>query len=188
MDPMRRPIVEVQTFADPVPPLTWFAAYTGVGRERWAVDKLRETGCDSYCPIWTRKVIRHRKPIVVSRPLFPRYVFAGIRNPNLWGAIVRADGVERLVRAASDRPAIISSRHIENLRAAEAMGQFDDTVKREIPAPFKPGQPVRVISGPMSGFVAQVVASDAKGRVRILMRMLGGDRVTSMKAKLLEEA
>lgn len=165
--------------------LTWFAAYVSVGQERKAADALRDAGFDAYCPMWTRHVVRHRKRIVVSRPLFARYVFVGCAD-GLWGAARRVDGVEHLVTGASETPATVPLWAIERLRAAEAMGQFDETVKRQPAIPFKPGEPVRVLAGSLQGWVGKVVNADAKGRVHLLIGMLGREVKTIAKAEQLE--
>lgn len=173
--------------ADPVmQSLTWFAAYSSVGRERRAVAGLLDAGMEAYCPMATRWIMHARKRERVQRPLFPRYLFVGLQDPDMWGAAKRVDGIEQLIRAAGTSPAVVPAAIVERLRAAEALGQFDDTVKHQTIAPFKVGQPVRVIAGPLSGFVAKVVAADPKGRVRLLLTMLGGERTVSTTAEQLE--
>ena len=167
-------------------PLTWYAACTAVSRERYAEGNLRDAGFDVYLPMATRWVVHAKKREKVQRPLFPRYVFVGMPDPLMWGAADNARGVERLVRGAGPAPSIVSWRTIDNLRAAEALGQFDDTVKREAIAPFKPGQPVRVIAGPMKGFVAEVAKANPKGRVHLLLGMLGGKVAATVDADQLE--
>ena len=48
-------------------------------------------------------------------------------------------------------------------------------------ATLVPGQPVRLISGPFANLLAQVERHDARGRVRVLLEMLGGSMSVAVR-------
>lgn len=155
----------------------WFIAYSKPRAELSSAQELRDLGVDAYCPaetVWRRHA---RTKTAVLRPLFPRYLF--VEQP------VRVDGIDSFLSACG-RPLELPYAYIADLRAAETMGLFDRTVERKIT--FNPGQPVRIIGGPFTGFMAEVMAStNGEGRVRVLLKGAFGGMV-SVKADKLEAA
>lgn len=83
-------------------PLTWFAAYTAPRAERRAEVDLIFRGFEVFLPKITRwdrhgvrKGVQARRK--VEEPLFPRYLFIGLQEPENWGEGVlnRAFGKDR---------------------------------------------------------------------------------------------
>jgi transcriptional antiterminator NusG len=186
-------------------PLTrWFAVYTHPRAEKKVVDGLKrhEIGC--YVPIaatWrkqSKRQIHQRQPKVrVERPAWPSYVFVAlpVELRMVDGAIedIRApfeilrqtDGVCALV-SEGERPFVIPSAAIEELREREAQGDFDDTIRksRRIVAPkwVKVGSAVRIADGPFASFngiVEEVLPHDM---VKVGVFMLG--RVTPIEIEI----
>lgn len=167
------PAVEAAVAGDPE---TWLVAYTNPRREAEVRAAVERRALASYVPAMT--VTRRRAD--VQRPVFPRYVFIGLRatqnpcrlagTPGLFG-LVRCDGT-----ALRIDPAVI-----RGLRADEAAGVFDFTEARERAraeaasaealrqrvAEIQPGRRVRMVGGTWAQFGGTVLAHMSGARVLI---------------------
>ena len=160
----------------------WFVVRTQPQAEQRVQRGLRENGLAAYLPTETRwRRTRYRTARVFS-PMFPSYLFVGLsaRQPEFY--IVRAldgflgflgiDGRPFPVRfgKVEAEPELFS---IQAMREAETLGLFDFTRSKKIS--FTPGEPVRIIGGPFTGFMAQVLETpgDEAKRIRILMQAIG---------------
>jgi len=157
-------------------PETWLVAYTNPRREEEVRAAVERRALASYVPAMT--VTRRRAD--VRRPVFPRYVFIGLRatqnpcqlagTPGLFG-LVRCDGT-----AVRIDPAVI-----RGLRADEDAGVFDFTEARERAreaavaaealrqrvAEIQPGRRVRMVGGTWAQFGGTVLAHMSGARVMV---------------------
>lgn len=143
----------------------WYALYTRSRHEKKIELRLTMKGIDCYAPL--HKVIRQwsdRKKIV-EEPLFRNYIFVyGTKQEYRFA--VSETGVVRGV-TTNGRPAIIQDREIEAIRQFVASGvplEIDDT-------PFEPtvGEWVEVMSGPLQGYIGEVMI--VKGNKRLALRL-----------------
>ena len=156
------------------PSQAWFVARSRVHGERRAEEELREAGLEAYAPCERRWRRVGRVRAERDGPLFPRYLFVSLSAERPEFHLVRGcRSVEGLVGIAG-APAPVPLAIIDELRCQQALGVFDHTKSRKIS--FKPGQPVRVIGGPFSGFMAEVMAGGDQRRVRVLMQAIGRGR------------
>jgi transcription antitermination factor NusG len=114
------------------PERRWFVVVTEPAKEGSVCGDLGRAGVETFSP--KRKSFRKRaarseaKMIVITRPLLPRYVFAGLVAPA--GVISTVDACRHAVDVlyCSGAPAQIDAGEIEALRTREAVGEFDETV------------------------------------------------------------
>lgn len=152
-----------------LPPDAWYVAETNVRGEAEAQRNLERQGFASFCPRF-RKQRRHARRVDYRlTPVFPGYLFVRFdsqRDP--WHAINGTRGVKRLVGPANGRPqpmpAPAMHALLERCRGDVISGLF---------AEVEPGQPVRLISGPFANALAQVERLDERGRVHVLLDILG---------------
>src|SRR5205823_4940511 len=60
------------------PVMQWYAVYTQPHAEPKALEHILRQGYSAYLPRYRTKVSHARRRQIVLRPLFPRYLFAGI--------------------------------------------------------------------------------------------------------------
>ena len=58
--------------------IRWYAVYTQPHAETKALEHLLRQGYSAYLPRYRTHVSHARRRLMVLRPLFPRYLFAGI--------------------------------------------------------------------------------------------------------------
>lgn len=148
-------------------------------REQRAVQRLRDMGHDAYSPrIWKR--IRHRNRLAdTARPMFPCYAF--IRAPVPFAAVEAVNGVWRFLTVDQQQPAQISQKAIEAIRAREEQLERLFRARKGPTGSFEPGQPVLVKVGQFADMLARVDRVDERGRVEILIAMLGAERRAAVR-------
>jgi len=144
----------------------WYALYTKPKKEHQVDSLLREQGIETYLPTVRRKVRRRDRPERVI--YFPCYLFARLdfqvvpRSSITW-----MPGIQRIV-SLGDHPAVVADEIVELLR-----DRLED-VEQVGYGRFKPGDRVRITSGPLRDLEAvfERPLSSAE-RVRILLDVVG---------------
>jgi transcription elongation factor/antiterminator RfaH len=153
----------------------WFVAQTLRHREQLARLHLGAQGFRSFLPRF-RKTVRHARSLRdVIVPVFPGYIFV-VLNPerDRWRSINGTFGVARLV-SAHQRPIPVPTGVVEALLAnVDELGlvRFDRSLKR--------GQPVRVVAGPFAQLLGVLQRLDTKGRVQVLLNIMGRQSAVMM--------
>jgi len=162
----------------------WFAVMTQAGQEAHAERHLRKRGFWVFYPHQRVKERRGRNKLleIVDRPLFSRYVFVALRHPNeTFEAVDTTYGVATVVRRSfSKEPLQIPTPVMDALiEIADAEGLVPSD---KPPHWFKgrEGDTVELVDEePYFGLVARIASIselDAKGRIRVFLRMLGAER------------
>jgi transcription antitermination factor NusG len=146
----------------------WFVARVLPHQENRAQFNLHRLGFRSFVPR-LRRTIRHARRLQDTlQPLFPSYIFIVIDlSKQRWRNVNGTFGVASLVMGA-ERPVPVPRGVIEALVAScENCGavRFDDSL--EI------GQKVRILSGPFAETLCRLAHLDDRGRVRVLIEIMG---------------
>src|SRR6187397_1071564 len=113
--------------------IAWYAVHTRPQAETKALENLLRQGYDAYLPRYRTQITHARRRQTVLRPLFPRYLFAGIdRSAMRWRPILSTAGVSDLVRSGNE-PMPVAHEIVEALRAQESAGGFDALARRRLP-------------------------------------------------------
>jgi transcriptional antiterminator RfaH len=122
-----------------------------------------------------RNTVRHARQFRVAlAPLFPRYLFVEVTiGRDRWSAIRGTFGVSHLIMDG-DRPKAVPHGIVEALLAVT-----DDAGLVYLDATMRPGQKVRITSGPFAGLVGKLAATDGNGRVKVLLDVLGTEVMAS---------
>lgn len=136
---------------------------------------------EGYCPLHTkwRKLPKHQRSnrtssrVKVTAPLFPGYVFALPREPELQAsAICRVKGVIGIVRT-EDGMCYAPDEHIALIKDLEARGKYDAQYNAEMRAEARKlrledciGKSVTITEGSMAGYRG-VVLSAQPGEVKV---------------------
>jgi transcriptional antiterminator RfaH len=159
----------------------WYAVYTQPHAETKAAENLLRQGYSAYLPRY-RTWIRHaRRRQAVLRPLFPRYLFAGVDRALMpWRPILSTVGVTDVVRAGED-PTAVPLEVLAAIREREELGAFDRLDARQS---LSLGGRVRVTAGAFEDMVGRLVDLRDHDRVVVLLELLG----RAVRAQLSTEA
>jgi len=149
--------------------LRWYVVETQPCKEALAVEHLARQAFSSFCPRF-RRLRRHaRRQETVLAPLFPGYVFVRFDvDSQPWRSINGTFGVRRLVGSENTRPRPMPEDVMQQILARCRNGIVTQLVDR-----LEPGRAVRIVSGPFAESFAEIESLDDKGRVRVLLDILG---------------
>lgn len=161
--------------------IRWYAVYTQPHAETKALEHILRQGYSAYLPRYRAQISHARRRQTVLRPLFPRYLFAGIDRAAMpWRPILSTFGVTDIVRAG-DEPAPVPAEIVTAIREREEAGAFDRLDPRRS---LRLGQLVRVTAGALQDMVGRLVELRDQDRVVVLLELLG----RAVRAQLCTEA
>ncbi|MBA1157778.1 transcription termination/antitermination protein NusG [Microvirga mediterraneensis] len=177
--------------------LTWFVVVCNPKCERRAQLGLRRAGYQTYLPQTKRWVVHARKKEERESPLFPRYIFLGIKPGQDFFKMRGVDGVEGLVRDGYGSPARIPAPEprdgqetpihpLARLLERELAGEFDFTRLPDLGPQYQPGEVVRLTAGAFTDLQATVTSMLSKGRVEVVVDMLSRGVKVRLKATELQ--
>ncbi len=153
----------------------WYCVFTQPRREAWAFENLARQGFRGWLPLLSRTVRHARRVQKVKSALFPRYGFVALDLArDRWRAVNGTLGVVGLLME-DDRPRPVPRGVVEHL---QVLTGEDGTVRYGLEV--APGQRVRVLTGPFADRLATVTRLDEKGRVALLLEILGAERPVVM--------
>lgn len=136
----------------------WFAVFTTPRHEKHVSDLLLDRGIDTFLPLYQlNRQWKKSRPVVLSLPLFPAYVFVRIDKQKR-GVVLNLPGVLSIV-GSSREPWPLPDAEIEALK------RCTDTRVVE-PHPYlKIGERVRIMEGVMTGVEGILVRKKSICRV-----------------------
>jgi transcriptional antiterminator RfaH len=165
--------------------IRWYAVYTQPHAETKALEHLLRQGYSAYLPRYRTRIRHARRCQMVLRPLFPRYLFAGIdRGVMRWRPILSTIGVADVVRAG-DEPTPVPSEIVNVIREREEAGGFDRSNPRDS---LRLGELVRVTAGAFEDMVGRLVELRDQDRVVVLLELLGRGVRAQLRVETVEAA
>lgn len=150
--------------------IDWYAVYTQPNAEIKALDNLLRQGYAAYLPRYRTQVRHARRREIVLRPLFPRYLFAGIDRAVMpWRPILSTFGVVDIVRAGAE-PTPVAAEIVAAIRERENSGAFDRLSSRQS---LRLGAMVRVTTGAFEDMVGKLIELRDQDRIVVLLQLLG---------------
>jgi transcription antitermination factor NusG len=152
----------------------WFVARAHTNRENSAQFNLDRLGFRSFAPRIKRTVRHARKSRDVLAPLFPGYIFLILDlSRDRWRAVNSTFGIISLITGV-EQPLPVPYGVVEALQLTASSGpiRLDDDL--EI------GQKVRILSGPFADALCRLVHLDDKGRVRVLLELMGTEVIAQL--------
>lgn len=148
----------------------WYVVHTQPNNEARAEANLRRQGFATYLPRYLRERRHARRKDVVSRPLFPRYLFVGLDlDRDRWRSVQSTFGVSNLVMVG-EKPICLSVDVIDEIRRREDGNGY---VALGLPAGLKPGSMVRLVDGLFSDCQGMLERIADSQRVAVLLSLLG---------------
>jgi transcriptional antiterminator RfaH len=147
----------------------WYAANTLPHRESRAALHLGNQGFRAFLPSRVKTIRHARKIMNVTAPLFPRYIFVQLDlTRDQWRSVNGTFGVASLIMQG-ERPHPVLPGIVESLLASvdgDGIVQFQEEL--EI------GSKVRLLAGAFAEQLGVLARLDDKGRVRVLLEIMGG--------------
>ncbi len=148
----------------------WYVVHTQPHNEGRAEEHLRRQSFAVYLPRYLRQRRHARKSEIVSRPLFPRYLFVLLDlTKDRWRSIQSTFGVSHLV-TAGDEPLHVPDRVVEEIRARE---DSEGYVQLGLPAGVGPGSQIRLLDGVFADSKGVLERISDERRVAVLLQLLG---------------
>lgn len=161
----------------------WYAVHTLPRREGTAEAHLVRQGFQVFLPRVSTTKKHARRVEKIKAPLFPRYGFVRLDlGRDRWRSVNGTTGVSSLVMA-HEFPAPVPVGVVETLigsQTAEGVIDFDWG--------FRPGDKVRVVSGPFEGALGELKRLTPTGRVEMLLSLLNATVRVSVARDVLEPA
>lgn len=157
----------------------WFAVYTRSRAEKKVFQRLQEEHIKSFLPL--QKTIRQwsdrKKKVEV--PLLRSYVFVHISLLD-YSLVLKTDGVVKFV-TFEGQAAPIPQKQIDYL---EILANSDVEIEKTEKF-FKPGQRVKIISGPLKDIVGELVIHGRKKRFLIRVDHIKQNLLVNIPASLI---
>ena len=161
----------------------WYVVLALPRQEDRALLNLERQGFYAFVP--KREETRRIRQRFVTRtvPVFPRYLFVSLNlAADSWYSINSTFGVSRIVRFGL-HPAPLPAGVAETLSDS-----LDQNNVLQFEKPLKQGDQVRLIRGPFAKHLGVLQSLDDKGRVRLLLEMLGGKIVINSQLSDVEKS
>ena len=159
----------------------WYVAQVLSQKEGYAAEHLARQGFQTFFPRFSRAPSRAGKRGAVLAPLFPGYIFVKFDiKVDRWLAVNSTRGVIRLVGPTLSAPSAVSADLIALLMSRCSGGILD-----KLPEYIRAGDHIQINAGPLAGQIAQIESFDDRGRVRVLLSMLGAEHSVSVTASQL---
>lgn len=162
---------------------SWFLAQLKPNCGHIAERNLKLQGFRTFLPTedGTKRV--RGKFITAPRPLFPGYIFVALNTgAGHWRTINSTNGITRLVSFGKE-PAAVPLDIVSQL-----LLRCNPDGKLLPPKLLKPGDQVRLTSGPFADFVGTIEAIAPERRVWVLMEIMGGETRVAVAADQLRMA
>jgi transcriptional antiterminator RfaH len=160
--------------------VTWLVAFTKPRSEVLAQEHLERQGFEVLCPLMRVQKQRRLKWTWVEEPLFPRYLFVGVKPDQSWAPVRSTVGVASLVKFGGTYATVPQSL-IDLLRS----GAEEPQVHRPL---FQHGQKLRIIAGPYASLEAVFEMQEGTDRAMVLLDLLGRQsRVSVDVSQLIAE-
>jgi transcriptional antiterminator RfaH len=150
-------------------------------KEGYAAEHLARQGFQTFCPRFYRTRSHARKRDTVLVPLFPGYIFVKFDiEADRWLSVNSTRGVIRLVGPRLSAPSAVRPELIDLL-----MSRCTSGVLTKLPDYIQPGHRIQITAGALAGQIATIEALDKRGRVRVLLSLLGTEHNVSVRADQL---
>lgn len=160
----------------------WYVVLALPRQEDRALLNLKRQGFQAFVP--RREETRRIRQRFVTRtvPVFPRYLFVSLNlATDSWQSINSTFGVSRIVSFGmhpAPLPAGVAETLCESLDRNNVL-QFEATLKK--------GDHIRLVRGPLANHLGVLQSLDEKGRIRLLMDILGNKFILTTNASNIEK-
>ena len=151
-------------------PRRWYVAMVRMHHEKKVSELLHKMGIESFVPVqeeyhqWS-----DRRKLVVS-VLLPMMVFVHVTPKERMQVLTLSTVSRYMVMRGESTPTVIPDDQMARFRF---MLDYSDEAVHMNSTPLARGEEVRVIKGPLSGLVGELVTIDGRSKIAVRLNMLG---------------
>jgi transcription antitermination factor NusG len=138
----------------------WYAVYTKSRSEKRVQLELNEKGIENFLPMQRKLRKWSDRKKWVDTPVISGYVFVRISNKQYF-EVLKTEGVVAFVRF-ENAPAVIRDEQIDLIKRLLHQHQVD---VKSVKKPYKHGDPVEIIAGPLLGVQGKLIRHRNTSRV-----------------------
>ncbi len=148
----------------------WLVAYVRLYHEKKTAERLTAMNIENFLPIqeeirqWT-----HRKK-KIERVVIPMMIFVHVDAAERSQVLTLSAVSRYMVLHGEHAPAVIPDEQMERFRF---MLDYSEEAVEICAAPLCPGEWVKVVKGPMTGFEGELVEMNGKTKVVVRLDLLG---------------
>lgn len=160
----------------------WYVAATQPQKEALAQGQLQNQGFGAFVPRFRKQRRLARRVVDVLAPVFPGYIFVQAEPAQYpWRSINSTRGVRQLIGAGSGSPKSVAPDVMAAIFARCSSGLIDTLMPVLVP-----GMAVKFISTAFADRIATIEQLDERGRIRVLLEILGQPVSLNVDAGALE--
>jgi transcriptional antiterminator RfaH len=160
----------------------WYVAQALANREFGAALQLEAQRFRVFLPYVVKSVRHARRTREAKKAAFPGYMFVALDTKrDRWRSINGTIGVSRLITGGDGALLPVPHGVVETL-----LDYLDESGACRFDRALVVGQTVRVIAGPLADAIGRLVRLDARGRVQVLLEILGGQVYATLERSALE--
>ena len=148
----------------------WYVALVRMHHEKKVAERLDKMGIENFVPVQQEMHQWSDRRKKVEAVLLPMMVFVCV-NPKERMEVLSFSTVSRyMVLRGESTPAVIPDEQMARFRF---MLDYSEEAVSMSSSPLARGEKVRVIKGPLSGLVGELVNVDGKSKIAVRLNMLG---------------
>ena len=149
---------------------SWLAAYVRLYHEKKTRDRLTAMGIESFLPVQEEIHQWSDRRKLVDTVLLPMMVFVHVTPKERMEVLTFSTVSRYMVMRGESTPAVIPDEQMARFRF---MLDYSDEAVCMNDSPLARGERVRVIKGPLSGLVGELVTVGSKSKIAVRLNMLG---------------
>jgi transcription elongation factor/antiterminator RfaH len=161
----------------------WFVVQCLARREKYAQLNLLNQQFNTYLPQFWKTVRHARRTRTVQQALLPGYLFVHLDlKKDRWRSVNGTFGVAKLIMSG-EQPAAVPAGIVESL-----IQHTDQKGAVRLDDGLQVGQKIKIITGPMTDLIGDLLSLDDSGRVRVLLEIMRGKIVVTLDRSSLHPA
>ncbi|AAO75483.1 transcriptional regulator [Bacteroides thetaiotaomicron] len=148
----------------------WYVAHVRIHHEKKVAEYLGKMGIETFVPVQQEIHQWSDRRKLVETVLLPMMVFVHADPKERMAALTLATVSRYMVLRGEGKPAVIPDDQMASFRF---MLDYSEEAICMNYSPLARGKKVRVIKGPLTGLVGELVALDGKSKIAVRLDMLG---------------
>ena len=148
----------------------WYVALVRMHHEKKVSERLSKMGIDSFVPVQQQIHQWSDRRKLVDTVLLPMMVFVHVTPKERMEVLTFSTVSRYMVMRGESTPAVIPDEQMARFRF---MLDYSDEAVCMNDSPLARGERVRVIKGPLSGLVGELVTVGGRSKIAVRLNMLG---------------
>ena len=148
----------------------WYVAHVRIHHEKKVAELLGKMGIETFVPVQQEIHQWSDRRKLVEAVLLPMMVFIYADPTERMAALTLSTVSRYMVLRGEGKPAVIPDEQMARFRF---MLDYSDEAICMNSSPLTRGERIRVVKGPLTGLVGELITLDGKSKVAVRLNMLG---------------